>query len=223
MFRPEDNPILDYAEDDGVKIEPKFFVPIIANVLVNGCEGIGTGYRTYVSNYNPLDIIDVTRTYITSNKIEVENLVPFYRNFNGNTITEESSCTFYGSYTIEGSTIIINELPPKIWSNHYFDQLLKHMPDYVTDCIQQSTKEDVRIIVKTAPGTDLMQKNIIEDMKLFTKVSTTQMHLFDDDNTLIRYENTGQIIAKHASVRIETYQKRLQYQIAQAKSMLKFI
>ena len=91
------------------------------------------------------------------------------------------------------------------------------MPDYVTDCIQQSTKEDVRIIVKTAPGTDLMQKNIIEDMKLFTKVSTTQMHLFDDDNTLIRYENTGQIIAKHASVRIETYQKRLQYQIAQAE------
>lgn len=215
MFRPEDNPILEYAHDDGMQIEPKFFVPIIANVLVNGCEGIGTGYRTYVSNYNPLDVIAATRAYIAGEN--VTELTPFYSGFTGTTTQEDASFIFHGSYRIDGTTLIIEELPPKVWANHYFENLQKHMPNYVTDCIQQSTKEHVKIIVKTAPGTDLMLHNILDDFKLSVKVSTAQMHLFDNENTLVRYEKTSDIIAQHANVRMKTYEKRLQYQIAQTE------
>ena len=30
-------------------------------VLVNGCDGIGTGYSTFVPNYNPREIVDNLR------------------------------------------------------------------------------------------------------------------------------------------------------------------
>lgn len=38
-------------------IEPDYYVPTIPLVLVNGADGIGTGWSTSVPCYNPLDII----------------------------------------------------------------------------------------------------------------------------------------------------------------------
>ena len=38
-------------------VEPEFYIPVIPMVLVNGAEGIGTGWSTNVPNYNPRDII----------------------------------------------------------------------------------------------------------------------------------------------------------------------
>ena len=35
--------MLEYLHEEGMSIEPDFFVPIIPLVLVNGSEGIGTG------------------------------------------------------------------------------------------------------------------------------------------------------------------------------------
>ncbi len=33
------------------------YMPIIPTVLVNGAEGIGTGWSTSIPNYNPRDIV----------------------------------------------------------------------------------------------------------------------------------------------------------------------
>jgi DNA topoisomerase-2 len=33
------------------------YMPILPMVLVNGAEGIGTGWSTYIPNYNPRDIV----------------------------------------------------------------------------------------------------------------------------------------------------------------------
>jgi hypothetical protein len=45
-------------DDDGIQIEPDWYCPIIPMILVNGSEGIGTGFSTKIPCYNPLDIID---------------------------------------------------------------------------------------------------------------------------------------------------------------------
>ena len=49
--------MVTYKEDDGHMVEPEFYIPVIPMVLVNGAEGIGTGWSTNVPNYNPRDII----------------------------------------------------------------------------------------------------------------------------------------------------------------------
>ena len=43
IFHPDDDELLTYLNDDGLSIEPDFYMPVIPMVLVNGCEGIGTG------------------------------------------------------------------------------------------------------------------------------------------------------------------------------------
>lgn len=41
-----------------MSIEPNYYVPTLPMVLVNGAEGIGTGWSTYVPQFNPADIIN---------------------------------------------------------------------------------------------------------------------------------------------------------------------
>ena len=44
IYRKEDMDVLNYNDDDGYLVEPEFYVPIIPMILVNGSEGIGTGW-----------------------------------------------------------------------------------------------------------------------------------------------------------------------------------
>jgi len=57
IFPEQDDAILEYLEDDGISVEPKYYIPILPLVLVNGCIGIGTGWSTEVRNYNPEEIV----------------------------------------------------------------------------------------------------------------------------------------------------------------------
>ena len=58
IFNPNDDPILHHLRDDNLKIEPEWYVPIIPMVLVNGAEGIGTGWSTKIPNYDVREIIN---------------------------------------------------------------------------------------------------------------------------------------------------------------------
>lgn len=57
IFHPHDEPLLKYNYDDNQRIEPEWYIPIIPMVLVNGADGIGTGWSTKIQNYNPRDIV----------------------------------------------------------------------------------------------------------------------------------------------------------------------
>ena len=54
LFPAEDDDLLVYNEDDGHKVEPVTYLPILPTVLLNGCEGIGTGWSTQIPPYHPL-------------------------------------------------------------------------------------------------------------------------------------------------------------------------
>jgi len=49
--------LLCYLYEEGKKIEPEYYVPIIPMVLVNGAEGIATGYSTNIPQFNPIDVV----------------------------------------------------------------------------------------------------------------------------------------------------------------------
>merc|ERR1719160_2060963 len=81
IFSPLDDPILDYLDEEGQKIEPYWYAPIIPMVLVNGAEGIGTGWATSIPNYDPRDIIANLRLFIRRKKMK--KMTPWYRGFTG--------------------------------------------------------------------------------------------------------------------------------------------
>lgn len=85
IYHPDDNELLTYRSDDGVLIEPEFYVPVIPMVLVNGAEGIGTGWSSTVCNYNPREIIKNLRRKIGNEQMQPMN--PWYNGYAGKVST----------------------------------------------------------------------------------------------------------------------------------------
>lgn len=98
-------------------------MPIIPAVLVNGSEGIGTGWSSYIPNYNPRDIIANIRRMM--NNEAMEPMDPWYRGFRGTiekTATKEAGVTYTISGIIEEvdeTTLRITELPVRRWTQDY--------------------------------------------------------------------------------------------------------
>ena len=76
---PLDAPILNYLDDDGTKVEPEYYLPILPMILVNGGKGIGTGYSYEGLSYNPIDISNYIKNKLTnSSKYLKKEIKPYY-------------------------------------------------------------------------------------------------------------------------------------------------
>lgn len=91
-------------------------------VLVNGSEGIGTGWSSYIPNYNPRDIVANVRRLLNGDPMLPMD--PWYRGFRGTIEKNVKECGI--SYTVSGileevneTTIRITELPIRRWTQDY--------------------------------------------------------------------------------------------------------
>jgi DNA topoisomerase-2 len=122
VFRKEDNPILEYLEDEGNSIEPVEYLPVIPMVLVNGADGIGTGYSTKVPPSNPLEVIANVRAIIQAGGVVPDHVsyMPWWSKFTGSVVQESAEkYSVRGVYTASGGSVHITELPVGVWSSPY--------------------------------------------------------------------------------------------------------
>lgn len=84
IFNKKDTKILNHLEDEGKKIEPEQYLPVIPMILVNGATGIGTGWSSYTPPHDPLDIIKCLRILLHGGSpSDLPRLIPWFRNFLG--------------------------------------------------------------------------------------------------------------------------------------------
>lgn len=56
LFHPDDDRLLRYKIEDGHKVEPTYYVPILPTVLINGSDGIGTGWSSTTPRFSPREL-----------------------------------------------------------------------------------------------------------------------------------------------------------------------
>jgi len=121
IFNELDDCLVNRQVEDSVEIEYEFFVLIIPMILVNGCEGIGTGWSTTVPNYNPLEIID--NCILFCEEKEMKDLVPWYREFNGMVVlgkNKEGVYNVFGKWRwLSDKKIEVAEIPFDTWIQSY--------------------------------------------------------------------------------------------------------
>ena len=131
IYPEQDDYILNYLDDDGYKIEPKFYLPIIPMILVNGAQGIGTGYSCNIPCYNPQDLVIYLKNKL--NNMERKDNIPihpYYQGFKGDVILEESTTSKYNKYLVKGKyrrlgndKVQVTELPIGYWTEDFKQHL----------------------------------------------------------------------------------------------------
>src|SRR5690606_37567862 len=81
LFTEHDDHLYKYLEDDGQSVEPEWYLPIIPMVLVNGAEGIGTGWSTQVPCYNPYEIVENIKGRLRGE--EFKDMSPWFKGYTG--------------------------------------------------------------------------------------------------------------------------------------------
>jgi DNA topoisomerase-2 len=234
LFPANDDNILTYLNDDGLLVEPIYYAPIIPMILVNGSKGIGTGFSTDIMCYNPIQIIQYIKNKLSLEENSLE-FIPYYDGFKGQiTKLSEEKYLIKGLYEKTGTdTIRITELPVGFWTED-FKELLekliepgqdkegKKITSMVKDYDDMSKDTNVDFTITFAKGKleeleqskgDYSCNGLEKLLKLYTTNTTTNMHLFDADDKLQKYEKISDIIDAYYDVRLKLYQTRKDYLI----------
>jgi DNA topoisomerase II len=234
IYNKEDGYVLNYLDDDGFPVEPETYVPILPMILVNGGEGIGTGWSTYVPCYNPEDIIANLKRKLKGE--EMVEIRPWYRGFTGKIekLTEHSYLS-RGKYRVEGdSKVIISELPVKMWTDKYKEFLEsmvietgketkkpQYLRNYNSYCSDTSVnfelvfhKDNLYNLTYDLEQNDDGQNKFEKTFKLTSKINTSNMVLYDRNGYLKKYTSPLEIIDEYFEVRMECYVKRKAYLLA---------
>ena len=83
LFNSVDDPLLKRVIEDDCPAEYEFFIPILCTLLINGVQGIASGFSTTVPNYNPEDILKWTLAWLDNKHKSLPKLKPWYRGITG--------------------------------------------------------------------------------------------------------------------------------------------
>ena len=88
-------------------------------ILVNGAEGIGTGWSSSVPQFNPLDIIDQIKRKVKGQSLA--GMIPWYRGYTGQIVqTDTHQFVTTGRFKVTAPDLLeIFELPLHKWTGEY--------------------------------------------------------------------------------------------------------
>lgn len=221
IFHPEDDDLLNYRNDDGLSIEPEFYVPVIPMVLVNGSDGIGTGWSSKIPNYDPRQIISNIRKLINGEPLE--KMHPFYSGFKGKIISCDANKYFVQGIIerVDDTTLVISELPVRTWTQDYKNFIEKlSIPDKngvieVKDFTENHTDTTVNFCITADKNKidkwEASKGGLKEKFKLSNSTTTSNMHLFDKDTKIVKYHSPETILESFFETRMEFYVKRKEF------------
>ncbi|TMW62920.1 hypothetical protein Poli38472_005538 [Pythium oligandrum] len=236
LFPEDDDALLSYVDDDGYPVEPHYYVPILPMLLLNGSEGIGTGWSTQIPSHHPIEVIDNLLLLLdqadtqSADSVELQPMLPWVKGFRGSLdqVTDQSFITRGKIEQVNTTTLRISELPVGRWVEDYKKVLWELVgKKAIRSFSEHHSERDVRFDVTFARAelTKLMDKgeeHLIKLFKLDSSLSTTNMHAFDADGKLVKYDTSENILRAFFPIRLELYTKRKEYmEDKQSRDVLK--
>ncbi|KAF8203734.1 type II DNA topoisomerase [Pholiota molesta] len=221
LFNPEDDALLNVQKDDNAVIEPEFYMPVIPLVLINGAEGIGTGWSTTIPCYNPTDIVANIRRLM--NGEEMVPMTPWWRGFKGEIklVSKHRYDVFGVIKKLNDTTVEITELPIHKWTQNYKAELEamilgdkeKEKDGVIKDYKEHHDNLNVHFVV-SMNAKDLEKaeaQGLHEFFKLTSKINTSNMICFDLEGKIKKYDSPEEILEDFYPARLAYYQKRKDY------------
>ena len=139
--------------------EPVHLLPKLPLMLLNGSEGIGTGFSSTIPSFNHDDVANGMIHYVKTGK--TKNLKPWVRNFSeGIEVDTKGKIIFNGRIEKKGEKFFITELPRGYDAKKTYAMLSRFIEkDIIKDFIDSTVDNDISIelIFKRGRGAESVE------------------------------------------------------------------
>ncbi|KAH6895425.1 DNA topoisomerase [Thelonectria olida] len=231
IFPKHDEPNLQQQFDDDNVIEPVVYAPVIPMVLVNGADGIGTGWSTSIPNYHPIEIIKNIKRRMgrldedDGEEKPFETMIPWFRGWKGSPEPAgPDRYKFNGiAYRSESNPneVIITELPVRMWTDDFKARLEKVIsgadgPSWIKDYKEFNDHQNVNfeITIDEKHMGKVMEEGLLERFKLLKQVATSNLIAFNTRGQIRKYEKVEDILEEYYQFRFGMYTLRKKHWLA---------
>lgn len=222
----KDFELLEHKEEEGESIEPKFFLPIVPTVLLNGSSGIAVGFASNVLNRDIKSIIDACVKVLADKNSE--EIKPSLNGFTGEFVQDSENNKRWiirGKFSkVNTSTIKISELPPSMTYERYEEILDKLVDDKLITSYDDNCKDNIDYTIKfTRADLEKLDDDKLVKLLKLEESSTEIFSTLDEFGKLMIFENTSDIIKYFVNFRLKYYHKRKQFLIDKMNRELKVL
>lgn len=218
LFSKQDINILQHQYFEGTKIEPRFFVPELPILLVNGSEGVSFGYAQKILPRSPKVLSRLIKERLAGKKWKDKILPPHYEGFTG---TIEQGVTS-NQWVIKGvakktaiNKVTITEIPIGYDLRGYIDVLddledKKKIQSYVDK--SENDKFTFEVNIPSRVLKDMSDDDILDQLKLVKRVSENYT-VIDEKNCVVVHNDAFGLLEHYIEVKLDYLNKRKTYQL----------
>ncbi|CAN0039672.1 unnamed protein product, partial [Chrysoparadoxa australica] len=207
--------------------EPVHLLPKLPIMLLNGSEGIGTGFSSVIPSFNHADICDSMIQYVEEGK--PRRLKPWVNYYTEKIVDEKTKYTFPMRIEEIGEKIFITELPRGYDAKKIYRHLNKFIEsDFIKDYIDSSVSNDIMIELVFKRGKQPSLKEVIDKMGAsssltpnYTLISERGVRIFSRPEEIIQIftEQRLVVVKRRYELLCEEYERK----IRQNNEIIKFI
>ncbi|KAJ6168239.1 hypothetical protein N7497_001082 [Penicillium chrysogenum] len=227
VFHTADEPLLTYNMDDGQKIEPETYMPVVPMILINGADDIATGWSSSIPSYNPEDVVSNIKRLMKGE--EIVPMQPWFRGFTGEVVAiGDNRYKFCGTIKETGDKEVeIAELPIRTWTQDFKDKLediikAKKVPSFIKYYRDYNTHSKVRFVIRLNEKItkSALSDGLEEKFKLSKTIATTKLVAFNPEGRITKYSTVDDILKEFYAVRLKYYERRKQHQLSELQKEL---
>ncbi len=212
---------------DETVVEPVGLLPKLPIMLLNGAEGIGTGFSSVIPCFHHQDICESMIQCIETGR--PKRLKPYVHNYDGKIEQDKGKYLFKMRFEEIGEKIFITEVPKGYDASRIYRYLNKYIDsDYLKDFIDSTVDNDIKIelIFKRGkqPSLEEVQKKMSVTSSIspnYTLISQRGVRIFNRPEEIVQIFTEQRL--KVVKRRYELWCEDLKKKIKQNSEIIKFI
>lgn len=218
FIHDDDEEIVGRQFFEGDYIEPKFFMPTFPLLLLNGSNGLSTGFSSTIYPRNPKEVVSYIKKKLKGVQPRMA-LLPWFRGFKGEVRVTDESSNVESVGVIEklnSTSYEIRELPIGMDYQKYIGILDKLCDDKIIvdydDCCEPKTDEILFKVKTTRQFTNsYSEKDALLKVFKLVKSLPENLNCIDENNRVREFSSIHEILDTYIAIRLEYYQKRKEY------------
>ena len=225
LFPEEDDYFLNYTLDDGGRVEPDFYVPIIPYTLTQTYKSPAVGWKIEQYARDVFTLFDIVRKMIKGDMVNDKYISP-WNPTKGHIIIKKNKEYSIGCYEkLDDNKFTITELPLEIWVVKYLESLEKisvKNGGFIKSAIDvKSNDDDINILVKIEKGSapQIEEKYGSEEtdafeeyLKLINPMGKC-LNMIKYDGSVVEYNDYFDLIEDWFPIRKKIYEMRIEREL----------